>query len=467
MRQAKQIGTTSLLPRISTSLPQMCKWNAFAIDTWGPLCKDEMLTRENFCHLPERRVELMSGRIAVPPLSDERNLTVLPMGYVRALLDKVEKALLVAERNGDLLLVNSRAKQLLRSYGLSETPGPNLFSDVLLAEAKQIFAQIESGVHEVELQIERGGIKSTAQIQWMPEPDWLVVELESKSETQQAQDPATQLTIQELLQEREITYRNLLAAYLKLQEVNRQKTLFLASAAHELKTPLAVIKGYYDLLLAGSLGRLTDKQQDILEESKDSCERLVRLVSMFLNYSALESGKLVLQLRENDLRDCLEELSKRWTEAFQRKGVKLEVNIDPSIATFRFDYQKVQQAAANLLDNSLKHTPAGGSVTLRAAPHFWERRVATMAPVEERRRFRLPRPNSVEVSVADSGPGIAAEHHQEIFEDFVRVDRNTSGMGLGLAIAKRLIQAHRGKIWVESESPSGSRFTFLLPMDQG
>jgi signal transduction histidine kinase len=257
----------------------------------------------------------------------------------------------------------------------------------------------------------------------------------------------------------------LLAAYLKLQEVNRQKTVFLASAAHELKTPLAVIKGYYDLLLTGSLGRLTDKQQDILEESKDSCERLVRLVSMFLNYSALESGKLVLQLRENDLRDCLDELAKRWAEAFQRKGVKLDSSFDPSIPTFRFDYQKVQQAAANLLDNSLKHTPAGGSVTLHAGPHFWERRVAGVAPTQERRRFRLPRPNSVEVSVTDTGPGIAAEHHQEIFEDFVRVDRNTSGMGLGLAIAKRLVQAHRGKIWVESEQQKGSTFTFLLPMD--
>src|SRR5438445_11857777 len=88
---------------------------------------------------------------------------------------------------------------------------------------------------------------------------------------------------------------------------------------------------------------------------------------MFLNYSALESGKLVLQLRENDLRDCLEELSKRWTEAFQRKGVRLEVNIDPSIATFRLDYQKVPQSAANLLDNYLKHTPAGVSVNLLAA----------------------------------------------------------------------------------------------------
>jgi signal transduction histidine kinase len=409
----------------------------------------------------------MAGRIALPPMSEAGNRTAVPLGFVRGLLDTIEEPLIVAERSGMLLLINSRARQLLESSGNPITPSSNLFSDFLKVDARKIFSEIEKGEHEVDLQIRSGAGKSSAKIRWMPEPDWLVVEIENQAEAQAAPDPATQLTVQELLQEREITYRNLLAAYLKLQEVNRQKTVFLASAAHELKTPLAVIKGYYDLLLAGSLGRLTDKQRDILEESKDSCERLVRLVSMFLNYSALESGKLVLQLRENDLRDCLEELSRRWSEAFQRKGVKLDASFDPSIPTFRFDYQKVQQAAANLLDNALKHTPSGGTVTLRAAPHFWERRVAAMAPVEERRRFKLPRPNSVEVSVTDSGPGIAAEHHQEIFEDFVRVDRNTSGMGLGLAIAKRLIQAHRGKIWVASESKTGSRFTFLLPMDQG
>ena len=410
----------------------------------------------------------MGGRVALPPMSSEEGKrAVAPLGLVRGLLDTIEKPMIVAERSGAVLLVNTLAKQFLESQGCSATPGLNLFNDVLRVDARRIFGALEKGEQEVNVQIQGGAVKAAARVQWMPEPEWLVVEIENKSAAQPGPDPATQLTVQELLQEREITYRNLLAAYLKLQEVNRQKTVFLASAAHELKTPLAVIKGYYDLLLAGSLGRLTDKQRDILEESKDSCERLVRLVSMFLNYSALESGKLVLQLRENDLRDCLDELSKRWSEAFQRKGVKLDASFDPSIPTFRFDYQKVQQAAANLLDNALKHTPSGGSVTLRAAPHFWERRVAAMAPVEERRRFRLPRPNSVEVSVTDSGPGIAAEHHQEIFEDFVRVDRNTSGMGLGLAIAKRLIQAHRGKVWVESESRSGSKFTFLLPMDQG
>ncbi len=192
-----------------------------------------------------------------------------------------------------------------------------------------------------------------ARIQWLPAADWLVVRIEDV-ERPSATGPADapKHTVQALLQEREITYRNLLAAYLRLQEVNRQKTVFLASAAHELKTPLAVIKGYYDLLLSGSLGKLTDKQRDILQESKESCERLVRLVSMFLNYSALESGKLVLHLRENDLRDCLGELVTRWHEAFVRKHVRLDSTLNSDLPIFKFDYQKVQQTVANLLDNA-------------------------------------------------------------------------------------------------------------------
>lgn len=395
----------------------------------------------------------------------EQRGPVFSKGAVSGLLEAIDKPLLLAERSGQILSINSRAQEDLKFEAAQVPDKLNLFGDVLRVDARKVLAELEADGH-VNVEISLAGKKGRARIQRIPQSDWLISEIELHTEQPSNPEPSSHVTVQELLQEREITYRNLLAAYLKLQEVNRQKTVFLASAAHELKTPLAVIKGYYDLMLTGSLGKLTDKQRDILEESKDSCERLVRLVSMFLSYSALESGKLVLQLRENDLRDCLEELAKRWSETFQRKGVKLEATFDPSIPSFRFDYQKVQQVAANLLDNALKHTPSGGAVTFRAAPHFWERRVAENTPLQERRRFRLPRPNSVEVSVADSGAGIPVEHHQEIFEDFVRLDRNTTGMGLGLAIAKRLVQAHRGKIWVESEPETGSKFTFLLPMDQ-
>jgi signal transduction histidine kinase len=408
----------------------------------------------------------MSGRVVASAAADGLFPTVLTVDSFRGIIEGIEAPVMVADCRGLLLAANGAAKALLGTAEPIRTQTVNIFENLFRGNGAEILEELATGRAWAEREIPGSENRKIARFRLTSEAEWLVVQIKDKAIDGTAADSATQLTVQELLQEREITYRNLLAAYLKLQEVNRQKTVFLASAAHELKTPLAVIKGYYDLLLAGSLGRLTEKQKDILEESKESCERLVRLVSMFLNYSALESGKLVLQLRENDLQDCLDEMAKRWAEAFQRKGVKLEVQLDPSIPTFRFDYQKVQQAAANLLDNSLKHTPPGGNVTLIAKPHFWERRVADAAPSQERRRFRLPRPNSVEVSVTDSGAGIPPEHHQEIFEDFVRVDRNTSGMGLGLAIAKRLVQAHRGKIWVESEAKKGSTFSFLLPIEQ-
>jgi len=398
---------------------------------------------------------------AAPPCNDW-NVSVQ---QVRSLLDTLDHAVILSDRNGDVLTLNNLARKCLAQFGFdSRVPG-NILKEILQVNATDIIQRMRDGETEITLNGCYADKAYQARLCRIRDSDWLAIELEAR-EDNLAAPAAIQPTVQELLQEREVTYRNLLAAYLKLQEVNRQKTVFLASAAHELKTPLAVIKGYYDLLLTGHLGKLTEKQRDILEESKESCERLVRLVSMFLNYSALESGKLVLQLRENDLRDCLQEIATRWTADYQRKGVKLENQLDPSIPTFKFDYQKVQQVASNLLDNALKHTPSGGKVILRARPYFWERRVATMAPGEERRRFRLPRPNSAEVTVTDSGAGISPEHHQEIFEDFMRVDKNTSGMGLGLAIAKRLIQAHRGKIWVDSEAHLGSTFAFLLPMDQ-
>ncbi|MHB8484480.1 MAG: sensor histidine kinase [Candidatus Acidiferrales bacterium] len=385
-------------------------------------------------------------------------------GLMSSLLDALDKPLLVTDRSGRVLFANLHAQNSVQWDAVENGAQPNLFRDVLHVDAKGLFGQLEGGEQEVNLQIQCGSAPARARIRWLPEPDWLVIFAEpAPSESPVDQDQMRQ-TVHDLLQEREITYRNLLAAYLRLQEVNRQKTVFLGSAAHELKTPLAVMKGYYDLLLSGSLGNLTEKQRDILQESKHSCDRLVRLVSTFLNYTALESGKLVLQFQDNDIRDCVNDMVVRWKEAFRRANVSLDVVVDAKLPAFKFDYPKIQQCVTNLVDNALKHTPAGGKVTLQVQAQFWERRISLVTPTKERRAGKRPQPNSVLVSVTDTGVGIAAEFHQEIFEDFVRVDPSSSGMGLGLAITKRLIQAHHGKIWVDSEPGRGSSFKFLLPM---
>jgi signal transduction histidine kinase len=382
-----------------------------------------------------------------------------------SLLDGLDRPLVVADRGGNILFANLQAQDHLNSPGSEPRSSLNLFSDYLHAERGGVIRRLQSGEQEVVISTEGEGQDGfRARIRWLPEPDWLVAYLENRPVEGREAEAEMRQTVQDLMQEREITYRNLLAAYLRLQEVNRQKTVFLASAAHELKTPLAVMKGYYDLLLSGSLGKIGERQREILQESKDSCDRLVRLVSMFLNYSALESGKLVLQLRDNDLRDCVNDLVCRWQDPFQRANVRLEVKLHGELSTFKFDFQKVQQCIANLLDNALKHTPGGGTVTLLIEPYFWERRVSEAVPSTERRQGRGDRANSILISVRDTGTGIAAEYHQEIFEEFVRVDPSSSGMGLGLAITKRLIQAHRGKVWVDSEMGRGSSFSFLLPL---
>lgn len=383
---------------------------------------------------------------------------------VASLLDALDRPLLVSDRSGKVLFTNLHARDALNTEELNAKPELNLFRDILRADHKSILRQLADGQQEISLLTECPEGKRRSRVRWLPEPDWLVVYIESPSADVPAGEAEMRQTVQDLLQEREITYRNLLAAYLRLQDLNRQKTVFLASAAHELKTPLAVMKGYYELLLSGSLGTLSEKQQDILRESKESCDRLVRVVSMFLSYSALESGKLVLQLRENDLRDCINDVACRWQDAFKRANVRLEVKLHSDLEPLKFDFQKVQQCIGNLLDNALKHTPAGGCVTLLAGPHFWERRLSEAAPREDRRRGAKRHPNSMLICVTDTGSGIASEFHQEIFEEFMRVDPSSSGMGLGLAITRRLIQAHRGKVWVESEVGRGSSFSFLLPM---
>jgi signal transduction histidine kinase len=245
----------------------------------------------------------------------------------------------------------------------------------------------------------------------------------------------------------------------------------LATAAHRLKTPLAIISGYIELLLSEKSGALIDRQRQILGDSLENCKRLERFVQDFLTYSALETGSVAIRTDVGEIQACLIEAYELWLPRFQKKGVALYLASGSQIKPFPFDSFKVEEVVSNLLDNSLKFTPAGGSVWLSAEPHFWERRGREDHwRFEERRRDTLSAPNAVRITVADTGPGIEAEYHQEIFDDFFRIPRpneSHEGTGLGLAIARRLVQAHGGKIWVESEPGAGCKVSFLLPLEAG
>jgi signal transduction histidine kinase len=262
--------------------------------------------------------------------------------------------------------------------------------------------------------------------------------------------------------------QDLLQNYNQLSERYRRTTNALASAAHDLKTPLAILNGYIELLQSEKLGHLNERQREVIRDMQSSGQRLQHFIQDFLSYTVLETGELRLQYEHGDINACLSEVCRLWSHRFQEKGLALYFLANDKLVPFPFDSAKIQRVISNLLENASKFTPAGGTVWLHAEPYMWERRGAPKAAVEkERRRQPLSTPNAVKVSVADTGPGIPAEYHVEVFDDFFRLPNNenqSDGMGLGLAIARRLVNAMGGKLWVESEPGAGSKFSFLVPL---
>ena len=258
---------------------------------------------------------------------------------------------------------------------------------------------------------------------------------------------------------------NLLAEYNELRERYQRTTNALASAAHDLKTPLSILNGYVELLHSEKLGPISERQRDVLQDMRDSGKRLQQIIQDFLTYSAIETGGLRMQFDVGNLNDCLSGVCRLWSNRFQQKGIALYFLANDKLPVFPFDAPKVERIISNLLENSFKFTAQAGTVWLHAEPYMWERRTASLPSASERRRQNVGHPNSVKVSVSDTGPGIPPEFHLEVFDDFFRLPGNKSqdGMGLGLAIARRLVQAMGGKIWVESDPGAGCKFSFLIP----
>lgn len=259
----------------------------------------------------------------------------------------------------------------------------------------------------------------------------------------------------------------LLQQYTQLRERFLRTTNSLASAAHDLKTPLAILNGYVELLQSEKLGGLNERQREVLRDMNSSGRRLQHFIQDFLSYSVLETGEVKMHFEMGDLNACLSEVCRLWSHPFQEKGLALYFLANDKLQEFSFDSAKLQRVVSNLLENASKFTPSGGTVWLHAEPYMWDRRNAEQPGIlSERRRQPCAIPNSAKVSVADTGPGIPAEYHIEVFDDFFRLPQTEpqSGMGLGLAIARRLVSSMGGKIWVESDPGQGCKFSFIIPL---
>jgi signal transduction histidine kinase len=232
----------------------------------------------------------------------------------------------------------------------------------------------------------------------------------------------------------------------QLEAASRHKSEFLANMSHELRTPLNAIIGFSEVLTQRMFGDLNAKQDEYLGDIYASGQHLLSLINDILDLSKIEAGRVELERTDFDLRAAIDNALAFVHERAGRRGITVGRHIDDRLGTIRGDERKVKQVLLNLLSNAIKFTPEGGRIDLRAA---------------------LKEPELVEVSVADTGVGIAPEDQEAIFEEFRQVgtaDKKVEGTGLGLTLARRFVELHGGQIFVKSQVGVGSTFTVTLPV---
>ena len=230
----------------------------------------------------------------------------------------------------------------------------------------------------------------------------------------------------------------------KLEEEKNRFLRFLGIAAHDLKAPLTAIQGFLWVMLGGYSGKITDKQKNMLERSTHRINELLNLISDLLDIPRIESGQIVQEMKQVSLNQVVKASIGDLRDQAKQKGVKLKVELPSALPKINGSAPRLQQVITNLVNNAINYTPEG-SVIIRAKEGDKE----------------------IQVEVTDTGIGIPPEDLANIFDDFFRASNvETKGTGLGLSISKRIVEAHGGRIWIESpcsETKVGSKCTFTLP----
>jgi GAF domain-containing protein len=230
-----------------------------------------------------------------------------------------------------------------------------------------------------------------------------------------------------------------------LKAASQHKSEFLANMSHELRTPLNAIIGFSEVLGERMFGELNEKQDEYLKDINASGQHLLSLINDILDLSKIEAGRMELELTDFNLPATLDNALTLVRERAGRRGIALGLTIDERLEQIRADERKLRQVVLNLLSNAIKFTPEGGRIEVRA----------------------VPLDGIVEISVSDTGVGIAPEDQEAIFEEFRQVGtaaKKVEGTGLGLALSRKFVELHGGRIWVKSQTGAGSTFTFTIPM---
>jgi signal transduction histidine kinase len=234
--------------------------------------------------------------------------------------------------------------------------------------------------------------------------------------------------------------------YDDLEAASRHKSEFLANMSHELRTPLNAVIGFSEVLHEQMFGELNARQLEYVEDVLEAGRHLLSLINDVLDLSKVEAGRMELELSDVSLSDTLQSGLTMHEERAARSDVTIELDVPPDEIVLRADERKLRQVVFNLLSNAIKFTPAGGRVRVSAREDA----------------------DTVQVAVADTGPGIAEDDREAIFEVFLQgsvrsADARQEGSGLGLALARKLVELHGGRLWVESTPGHGATFRFTLP----
>jgi len=253
--------------------------------------------------------------------------------------------------------------------------------------------------------------------------------------------------VQERTLELATAFQEIAATSRKLQIANQHKSEFLANMSHELRTPLNAIIGFAEMLSEGMLGDLSERQRDYTLDILASGRHLLALINDILDLSKVEAGRMDLEVNEFSVSEVLDyavNIVRAWSI---RQGLTLRLEVAPDVGTIHADERKVKQVMFNLLSNALRFTPSGGLIEVTAC-HAPDRR-------------------HILIAVRDTGVGIPFDQQERIFDEFYQAtgdpSRSHDGTGLGLALAKKFVELHGGRLWVDSQPGSGSTFSFTLP----